>query len=147
MTNTQPSFDSLPEIVEELRDCEDAAERMMVLMEFGDESDPLGEEYRIPEFQVQGCTSKVWLVPKFDTDAIGNLCFLSDSDSSLVRGLAALLVEMTSQLDRGEVPKFDYVAALEYAGVSGQLSQSRSSGLKHMIARIRALAALSQPDA
>jgi quinolinate synthase len=68
---------------------------------------------RIPVNQVMGCTSQVWLTASLQDD--GTIAIAADADSSITRGLAAVLVDMFSglslkQLDTVQASDLDLLA-------------------------------------
>ena len=87
----------------------------------------LHESYRIAENKVGGCLSDVWIV-KSDSGV------MAWSDSKIIRGVLAVLLEKAnSQNDQHET---DYEAYLASLGMARYLSESRTSGIRHVINRL-----------
>lgn len=111
-------------------------ERYAYLIELGQKMEPLPEQYRIEENIVRGCQSTVWL----HCDCQGErVYFKADSDSLIVKGLAALLMQVFSGQPAEQVLKSDLIFFGE-TGLSKHLSSQRTNGLMAMIEEIKAFA-------
>ena len=130
------AFEDIAETFEFLDDWED---RYRHVIELGREMPPLDDALKVPEFKVKGCASQVWLVPELEE---GRFDFRGDSDAMIVRGLIAILHALYSGLPIRDVPAVDAEAELGRLGLQGHLSSQRSNGLRAMVERIRATAAL-----
>jgi cysteine desulfuration protein SufE len=141
--------DPLSETVEDLVDSfelfDDWEERYLYLIELGDELPAMQPVDHVDENKVDGCLSTVWLVAR----AVGDppvMELSADSDSSLVKGLIAILLRVYSGRRAGEVLQFDIETLFERLDLKQNLSRSRSNGLRSMIRRIRQLAEQHQSD-
>jgi cysteine desulfuration protein SufE len=95
---------------------------------------------------VGGCVSTVWLVAR--TAGSAPVIELSaDSDSSLVKGLIAILLSVFSGRPAREILSFDLDGLFERLDLKQHLSRSRSNGLRSMVRRVRELAERSGGDA
>ena len=97
---------------------------------------PLTEEYKTEGNIVRGCQSTVWLHKECEE---GILQLKADSDSLIVKGLAALLMQVYS----GQPAEEAVTAALTFfdeTGLNKHLSSQRANGLKAMIDQIRKFA-------
>ncbi len=112
-------------------------ERYAYLIELGQKMEPLPEAYRTEENNVRGCQSTVWLHRECRD---GVMYLQSDSNSLIVKGLSALLMQVFSGQPAGEVVKAD-LAFFEETGLSKHLSSQRTNGLMAMIEKIKAFAA------
>lgn len=130
----------IEEILADFEDCDDPTERFELLMELGDEAEPLDDKWKIEDFRVQGCTSNVWLIALPDEAQPSGLRFGADSDSHLVRGLATLLIHMVESRPAKEISEFDFVGQFDKLGLAKHLGQARSNGLRSMANRIQTLA-------
>jgi len=87
----------------------------------------LNESFRIAENKVGGCLSDVWIA-KSDSGV------MAWSDSKIIRGVLAVLLEKAnSQNNQDET---DYEAYLTSLGMARYLSESRTSGIRHVINRL-----------
>ena len=117
----------------------DWSERYQYLIDLGRKLPPFPDEWRTEVHKVQGCQSQVWLVARGDAR---RLHFDAISDSSIVSGLAALLLRVYSDRPAAEVlatePTF-----IEAIGLARHLSPTRSNGFAAMLATIKRHAAAS----
>lgn len=115
----------------------DWTERYQYLIDLGRKLPPFPDEWRIDAHKVQGCQSQVWLVAAGDA---ARMDFQATSDSSIVSGLAALLLRVYSGRPAAEVlatePTF-----IEAIGLAKHLSPTRSNGFASMLATIKRHAA------
>ncbi len=123
-------------IVEDFSFLPEWDERYAYLIELGQKMDPLPEKYRTEEKIVRGCQSTVWLHRECEGDRV---YFQADSDSLIVKGLAALLMRVFSGQPAEEVLKAD-LSFFEETGLNKHLSSQRTNGLIAMIEQIRAFA-------
>ncbi len=119
---------------------EDWEDRYRELMVLGKKLPPFPEPLREEKYQVKGCQSQVWLVPRFEQD---RLYFEGESDALIVKGILALLIKVYS----GETPqsilqeKSDF---LQEMGITEHLSMNRSNGLASILKQIRLYAVAYQ---
>ena len=111
-------------------------ERYAYLIELGQKMPPLPDEYKTEENIVRGCQSTVWLHKECEG---GTLELQADSDSLIVKGLAALLMQVYS----GQLAEEAVTAELSFfdeTGLNKHLSSQRTNGLMAMIEEIRKFA-------
>ena len=132
-----PSMDEIQaEIVEDFSFLPEWDEKYAYLIELGQKMAPLPAEYRTEENIVRGCQSTVWLQRDCED---GKVLLQADSDSLIVKGLAALLMKVYS----GQTPETVLQADLSFfegTGLSKHLSSQRANGLMAMINEIKAFA-------
>lgn len=128
--------DELAETFELLGEWE---ERYAYLIELGRKLPPLSEAERNEQTLVRGCMSQVWLVGGAGAD--GLMHFNGDSDSTLVKGLIALLMVLVD----GKAPKailaLDIAGTFKQLGLESHITVNRRNGFYSMVERIRALSA------
>ena len=124
------------DIIEDFSFLPEWDERYAYLIELGQKMDPLPEKYRTEENIVRGCQSTVWLQLECYGDTVH---FMADSDSLIVKGLAALLMQVFSDQPAEEILKAD-LYFFEETGLNKHLSSQRTNGLMAMIEQIRAFA-------
>lgn len=117
------------EIIEEFTDLTDWEERFQVLIELGEELPAYPEDKRQDDYLVPGCQSRVWVSPELKD---GKLFFYADSDTSLTKGLIAILVKVYSGHKPEEIAQSN-LDFLETIGLKKFLSISRRNGLHNMI--------------
>lgn len=129
------------QLIEDYLLIEDRLERFSALVERPRSLAPLREEEKIEANRVPGCVSQVWLVGDCENGACH---FRVDADSTIVRGMAAVLCELYDGATPAEVvaTEPEFVEALR---IGDQLSPTRRRGLSHIRARIREIASRSLP--
>lgn len=124
------------DIIEDFSFLPEWDERYAYLIELGQKMEPLPEQYRTEENIVRGCQSTVWLHSECQGDRV---YFKADSDSLIVKGLAALLIRVYSGQPAEQVLDADLVF-FEETDLSKHLSSQRTNGLMAMIEEIKAVA-------
>jgi len=114
-------------------------ERYAYLIELGRKLPPLAAHERTEEAKVRGCMSQVWLVGGAQAD--GLMHFNGDSDSTLVKGLIALLMVMINGKAAAQILATDIAANFKQLGLESHITVNRRNGFFSMVERIRNLAA------
>jgi len=125
------------QIIEDFSYLPEWDERYAYLIELGQKAPPLAKAYRTEENIVRGCQSLVWLHRECRQ---GEVYLQSDSDSLIVKGLAALLLQVFSGQPAEAVLKAD-LTFFEEIGLNKHLSSQRANGLLAMVQEIKAFAA------
>ncbi len=131
------------EVIEEFSGFTDWMDRYQMLIDLGNDLEPLDERYKTEQNLIDGCQSRVWLQADYDGNVI---TFTAESDALIVKGIIALLIQVLS----GHTPKEILDADLyfiERIGLKDHLSPTRSNGLLAMVKQIRMYAlAFSEKD-
>jgi cysteine desulfuration protein SufE len=131
MPPTLPTLDEIKEAFAFLDDWED---RYRYIMDLGEKLPPLPAVDRVDANLVHGCQSTVWVV-MHHTD--GQVALTADSDSSLVKGLAALVVIALQGLSPAGVVGLDLNEFFSSLHLHEHLSPTRSNGLHGMVRQVR----------
>ncbi|MBL8826964.1 MAG: SufE family protein [Planctomycetaceae bacterium] len=131
---------TVDELTREFDDCADKEERLTLILELGDELEPLGDEHKVEVNRVRGCTSNVWMIPEVSAAAPGKLRFRADSDSQIVRGLIAILLSLVNERTPEEIAALDLEGVFNRLELARYISRSRSNGLSSMVQRVRDIA-------
>src|SRR5574344_1476645 len=124
------------EIIDEFSGFDDWMDKYQLLIDLGNEQEPLDEKYKTESNLIDGCQSRVWLQCDY---VDGKLNFTAESDALIVKGIVALLIRVLS----GHTPKEIMDADLYFIdkiGLKDHLSPTRSNGLLAMIKQIKAYA-------
>lgn len=115
---------SLNKVVQRLQRVSEPRQRYEQLIWFAKRLQAFPEEQKLPENKVSGCTSQVFVTARLDE---GKVWFEGDSDSQLVKGLVALLVEGLSGLSVEDILHVtpDFIQA---TGLDVSLTPSRANG-------------------
>ena len=108
-------------------------DRFQYLIEQAKIAKPMKEEYKIKEFQIHGCASKLWVVAELRHDRM----FLTvDSDAFITKGTAAIIADIFDGQSLSEilaVSKED----IKKLGIIEILTPQRQNGLSNMITTIQ----------
>ncbi len=124
------------EIIEEFAGFDDWMDKYQMLIDLGNEQQPLDNKYKTEQNLIDGCQSRVWLQA---ADEDGGINFKAESDALIVKGIIALLIRALS----GHTPKEILDAELYFIdeiGLKEHLSPTRSNGLLAMIKQMRVYA-------
>ena len=106
------------------------------LMEIGEKLDSLEEKFKEEENLVSGCQSKVWLIAKNKDEKI---YYEGDSNTSITKGLLALLIRIFSDLSIKEVLNTKIFFPKEI-GLNRFIGTQRSNGFYSIEKKIKYLA-------
>jgi cysteine desulfuration protein SufE len=130
------------EIIEEFSGFDDWMDKYQLLIDLGNEQEPLDEKYKVESNLIDGCQSRVWLqadLVEMENEAgeMRNVIhFQAESDALIVKGIVALLIRVLS----GHTPQEILDANLyfiEQIGLREHLSPTRSNGLLAMVKQMR----------
>ncbi|MFL2842798.1 MAG: SufE family protein [Coraliomargaritaceae bacterium] len=124
------------QIIEELRLIPDAYERLGYLVEYSKKVPKLNDSLKLDGFKIEGCLSQLWIVPEFKDQ---KCYFKSESDSSIVHGIAGLLCDFFSDQPPKEILNND-ATFLEEVGINQHLSPNRRNGLSKIVESIHRFA-------
>ena len=121
------------EIIEEFAGFDDWMDKYQLLIDLGNEQEPLDEKYKIEQNLIDGCHSRVWLQADY---ADGKIHFSAESDALIVKGIVALLIRVLSDATPQEILGAD-LYFIEEIGLKEHLSPTRSNGLLAMVKQMR----------
>lgn len=90
-------------------------------------------DMRLPANLIKGCELPVWLVHEQEGE---QHYFAFDSDSSVMNGLAALLLVQLNGKTAAQIAGVNLVESLRDLGLDKHLTPSRNNGLSAIIARV-----------
>lgn len=121
------------EIIEEFSDFDDWMDKYQLLIDLGNEQEPLALEYKTDQNLIDGCQSRVWL----QADLVdGKIEFQAESDALIVKGIIALLIKVVSGHTPDEILENE-LYFIEAIGLKEHLSPTRSNGLLAMVKQMR----------
>lgn len=121
------------EVIEEFSDFDDWMDKYQLLIDLGNEQEPLDEKYKTEQNLIDGCQSRVWLQADMED---GNVVFQAESDALIVKGIIALLIKVISGHTPDEILNSD-LYFIEKIGLKEHLSPTRSNGLLAMVKQMR----------
>ena len=121
------------EVIEEFSDFDDWMDKYQLLIDLGNEQEPLAPEYKNDQNLIDGCQSRVWL----QADLVdGKVEFQAESDALIVKGIIALLIKVVSGHTPDEILDNE-LYFIEAIGLKDHLSPTRSNGLVAMIKQMK----------
>ena len=138
------------EIIEEFAGFDDWMDKYQLLIDLGNEQEPLDEKYKTEQNLIDGCQSRVWLVADYNKEERGKrkeergerkeergvIHFRAESDALIVKGIVALLIRVLSDHTPQEILEAD-LYFIEAIGLKEHLSPTRSNGLLAMVKQMR----------
>ena len=121
------------EVIEEFSDFDDWMDKYQLLIDLGNEQEPLAPEYKNDQNLIDGCQSRVWL----QADLVdGKVEFQAESEALIVKGIIALLIKVVSGHTPDEILDNE-LYFIEAIGLKDHLSPTRSNGLLAMVKQMR----------
>ena len=121
------------EVIEEFSDFDDWMDKYQLLIDLGNEQEPLAPEYKNDQNLIDGCQSRVWL----QADLVdGKVEFQAESDALIIKGIIALLIKVVSGHTPDEILETE-LYFIEAIGLKEHLSPTRSNGLLAMVKQMR----------
>lgn len=121
------------EIIEEFCEVDDWMDRYQLLIDLGEEQQPLPASEKTEQNLIDGCQSRVWLVCD---EHDGLLDFHAESDALIVKGIVTLLIRVVTHHTPQEILDAD-LYFIDRIGLTEHLSPTRSNGLLAMIKQVR----------
>lgn len=121
-------------LIDDLNIIHDPHERLNAVVSRGNAMKMEGE-HKTETNLVPGCVSRVWLHGELTH---GRTRFICDAESPMVKGLAALLCELYTDVDPAEAAVVE-PRVWEACGFTKMLSPTRLNGLANMRIRIRTM--------
>jgi len=121
------------EIIEEFSGFDDWMDKYQLLIDLGNEQEPLDDRYKTEQNLIDGCQSRVWLQADLKD---GRLFFTAESDALIVKGIVVLLIRVLSGHTPQEILDSD-LYFIEEIGLKEHLSPTRSNGLLAMVKQMR----------
>ena len=111
-------------------------DKFLWIMDFGKNSKPMEEEYKIKSFEVPGCQSQTWLVPHFVGDKI---YFSADSAALISKGMVCIIADVYSGSRAQDINEFDQ-KEFEKMNLDSLLTPGRNNGVHGMLKKVKSYA-------
>ena len=122
------------EIIEEFQDYDDWMDRYQMLIDLGNDQEPLDEKDKNESNLIDGCQSRVWLTAELNDE--GHIIYRAESDALIVKGLVSLLIRVLSDHTPDEILNAD-LHFMQDIGLQEHLSPTRSNGLLAMLKQMK----------
>ena len=119
-------LDDIVDIFELLGDWE---QRYQYLPELGEKLPAMPEALRTEENKVRGCMSQVWVCACRDEHNTEIIHFYGDCDTSIIKGVLAVLIQLASGKTVAEVEQLDVDVLFSRLGLDEHLSPNRHVGV------------------
>ena len=120
-------------VIEDFALFDDWADKYQYVIELGQKLLPLDNKYKTEEYKIKGCQSTLWIHAVRKNNRI---YFYADSDSTFVKGLAAVLINVLSGQPAKEIVD-SHLEFIDKIGLTSHLAASRSNGLSSMIRQLK----------
>ena len=128
------------EIIEEFAGFDDWMDKYQLLIDLGNEQEPLEDQYKTEQNLIDGCQSRVWLVAEeVKSEEVKSeklIHFRAESDAMIVKGIVSLLIRVLSGHTPQEILDAD-LYFIDKIGLKEHLSPTRSNGLLAMVKQMR----------
>lgn len=120
-------------IVDEFSVFEDWMDKYNLLIDMGKDLPAIDPKYKVKDFLIEGCQSKVWLHPEYNGEKIK---FTADSDAIITKGIVGLLIKVFTDRTPDEIIRAD-LYFIDRIGLRQNLSPTRSNGLLAMVRQMK----------
>ncbi len=120
-------------IIDEFSLFEDWMGKYNLLIDLGKDLPMIDPKFKIKDYLIEGCQSKVWLHPEFNGNRIR---FTADSDAIITKGIVALLIRVLSDRTPDEIISTE-LYFIDRIGLRQNLSPTRSNGLLSMVRQMK----------
>jgi cysteine desulfuration protein SufE len=124
---------TLDEIVDVFELLGDWEQRYQYLVELGESLPDMPQEYYTDDNKVKGCMSQVWLQVYADEDEPDKLHYHGDCDTSVIKGVLALLFQLTDGKSADEIQRLDVDEMFERLKLDEHLSPNRHVGVYSIV--------------
>ena len=121
------------EIIEDFCELDDWMDRYQLLIDLGEDQEPLPESDKTAQNLIDGCQSRVWIVCE---EHDGKLDFRAESDALIVKGIVPLVIRAVNHHTPQEILDSE-LYFIDRIGLTEHLSPTRSNGLLAMIKQVR----------
>ena len=122
------------EVIEEFQDYDDWMDRYQMLIDLGNDQEPLDEKDKNESNLIDGCQSRVWLTAELNDE--GHIIYRAESDALIVKGLVTLLIRVLSDHTPDEILNAN-LHFMQDIGLQEHLSPTRSNGLLAMLKQMK----------
>jgi len=120
-------------IIDEFSLFDDWMDKYNLLIDMGKNLPVIDPKFKVKDYLIEGCQSKVWLYPEYDGHVI---TFSADSDAIITRGIVALLIKVLTNRTPEEIIGSD-LYFIDRIGLKQNLSPTRSNGLLAMVRQMK----------
>ena len=123
----------LDDIVDDFEILNDWEQRYQYLIELGEQLPVMPDKYKVEENKVKGCMSQVWLQAYKKGRDSELIHFYGDCDTSIIKGVLAVLIKLSSSKVLKEIEKLDVDEFFSRLSLDEHLSPNRHVGVYAII--------------
>ena len=123
---------TIEEAIENFDFLDDWDARYAYLVELGEQLPALSDQYRTDANRVKGCMSKVWVCALPDA-ASNTIHYVGDCDTSIIKGVLALLIGVMSNHSAEEIAAMDIDKLFDGLKLKDHLSPNRHFGIYGLV--------------
>jgi cysteine desulfuration protein SufE len=139
------TLDELVEIFELLGDWD---QRYAFIIDIGEGMPEMPEVLKTEDNKVKGCMSQVWISAYSKPEQPGQIYFQGDSDTAVIKGVLALLIQLSEAKTAEEIQQLDVDEFFERLQLDEHLSPNRHVGVYAMVELMKQqAAAVKMPSA
>jgi len=131
---------NVQELMEAFQMLPDWEDRYKMIEDLGRHMPNLPEEQLTEENRIKDCNTQAWLIAHLSDEDPPKLVFQADAETSLVRGLMALMLLPFRDKTPEEVLATDPEELFGPLGLESALSPTRRAGMEALMFRVRELA-------
>ena len=120
---------TLDEIVDIFELLGDWDQRYQYLVELGEQLSPMPEALKTDDNKVKGCMSQVWVSAWRDDNDPADIHYHGDCDTSIIKGVLALLIQLASGRSAREIGQLDVDELFTRLNLDEHLSPNRHIGV------------------
>jgi cysteine desulfuration protein SufE len=124
---------TLDDIVEAFELLGDWEQRYQYLSDLGEKLPAFPEEARTEDNKVKGCMSQVWVRAYRDPAHSDNIFYHADCDTTTIKGVIALLVDLMSDKTVEEIQAVDLDEIFDRLNLYDHLSPARHVGVYSIV--------------
>ena len=121
--------------------------RYQYLMELGEGLPPMQDSLKTDDNKVKPCMSQVWVHAYPDPDNPGQVRFDGDCDTAIIKGVLALLIQLTSGRSVESIQQLDMDEIFERLALDEHLSPNRHVGVYAIVDLMKKQARIFSPVA
>lgn len=133
-------MNTLDEIVDAFELLGDWDQRYAYFVELGEQLPKMPESEKTEGNKVKGCMSQVWIKAYTDANFPGVIFYHGDCDTSIIKGVLALLIQLVSGKSLSEIDNLDVDEFFERLELHEHLSPNRHFGIYSIVELMKAQA-------
>ncbi|BAO44160.1 SufE family protein [Thiolapillus brandeum] len=132
---------NLDEIVDIFEILGDWDQRYQYLVELGEKLPPMPDSLKTDDNKVKGCMSQVWVSAYRDEQDPHRIHFYGDCDTSIIKGVLALLIQLLDGRSAEEIQALDVDEFFRRLKLDEHLSPNRHFGIYALVELMKEKAA------